>query len=143
MQQNVSKEQIREFAGRLHDAACIVEVVAQGAGIAPLDPASLNGALSSAVTAIRDVAEDLGEFVPEGEAEAARAPDDPTEKPIAASRESLERVSSLLYTARTLAFESHANAVEGEVRASVVDALGELIDSAKGMVDAVIEGAQP
>jgi hypothetical protein len=67
----------------------------------------------------------------------------PSEKPIAASRESLERISSLLYTARALAFDSHDNAEKGEVRASVVDALGELIDSAKGMVDAVIEGVQP
>jgi hypothetical protein len=72
-----------------------------------------------------------------------RASKEQAEKPIPASRESLERISSLLYTARSLAFESHANAVEGEVRASVVDALGELINSAKRMVDAVIEGAQP
>jgi hypothetical protein len=142
MQKSVSKEQIRKFTGRLYDAAGLVEVVAQGAGTAPLDPASINRALSSAATAIRDVAEDLGDLVPgyeaNGSPESAEvsAPAAPIDKHVAA----LERISAMLYTARTLAFESHANAVEGEVRASVVDALGELIDQVKERVDAVVEG---
>ena len=147
MHKSVSKDQVRGFAGRLHEAACVVEVVADASRKgARLDPAAINGALSNAVTAIQDVAEELGDLFPEyGPEDASVAAATAVhamsiEKPVAASLESLERISAMLYTARSLAFDSHERAEGGDVRASVVDALGELIDRVKERVDAVVEG---
>jgi hypothetical protein len=71
---SVSKEQIRKFTRRLYDAAGIVEVVAQGASTTRLEPASIDGALSSAATAIRNVAEDFDDLDLEYEAEVASQP---------------------------------------------------------------------